>query len=83
MDISKSTTVNSLLDEYPQLQQVLIDLNPQFKKLRNPLLRKSIGRVATLEQAAAIANIPSVELINHLRQAVNQAPIPTDDSTDN
>ncbi|MEO1389013.1 MAG: DUF1858 domain-containing protein [Cyanobacteria bacterium J06634_6] len=80
MDINKSTTVNSLLDEYPQLQQVLIDLNPQFKKLRNPLLRKSIGRVVTLEQAAAIVKIPLTEFINHLRQAVNQPPILNDNS---
>ena len=28
MDINLSTTVNSLLNEYPQLQQVLIDLDP-------------------------------------------------------
>lgn len=75
MDINQSTTVNNVLNEYPQLQQVLIDLNPQFKKLKNPVLRKSIGRVATLEQAAAIANIPPIDLINHLRKAVNQAPI--------
>ena len=75
MDINHNTTVNDLLNEYPQLQQVLIDHDPKFEKLKNPILRKSIGRVATLEQASAVINISSTDFINHLRKAVNQPPI--------
>lgn len=38
MDINRSTTVNKLLNEYPQLKQVLIDLEPKLKKPNNPIL---------------------------------------------
>jgi hypothetical protein len=72
MNISEKTTVNQLIETFPQLQDVLIDLNPQFNKLKNPLLRKTMGRIATLQQAASIADIPVLTLVNHLRKAVGQ-----------
>jgi hypothetical protein len=75
MNISETMTVNQLLAAFPQLQNVLIDLNPQFNKLKNPLLRNTIGRVATLKQAASVADIPVLTFVNHLRTAVGQAPI--------
>ncbi len=75
MEISPQTTVNALLHEFPQLEAVLIALNPQFKKLKNPILRQSIGRVATLQQAASVAGIPTLEFVNHLRHEVGQQAI--------
>ena len=74
MDITPNTPINTLLQAYPQLEQVLIDLNPKFKKLKNPVLRNSIGRVARLEQAANMVNLPPAELVNKLRRAVGQSP---------
>ncbi|MDJ0706111.1 MAG: DUF1858 domain-containing protein [Leptolyngbyaceae cyanobacterium MO_188.B28] len=72
MEISAQTKVNDLLQAFPHLEGVLISLNPQFKKLRNPLLRNSVGRIATLKQAALVADIPPLTFINHLRRAVGQ-----------
>jgi uncharacterized protein len=64
MNISEKMTVNPLLAAFPQLQNVLVDLNPQFNKLKNPLLRNTVGRVATFKQAASVANIPVLTLVN-------------------
>ena len=75
MDISSETKVNDLLQAFPQLEDVLIDLNPKFKSLKNPLLRNSVGRVATLKQAASVVNLPLLTFINHLRDAVGQSPL--------
>ncbi|MGB7414237.1 MAG: DUF1858 domain-containing protein [Thermosynechococcaceae cyanobacterium] len=72
MDISAQTKVTELLQVFPQLEDRLISMNPQFKKLRNPLLRNSIGKIATLNQAAAVAGIPPLKFVNHLREAVGQ-----------
>ena len=77
MDISDQTKVNELLQAFPQLEDVLISLNPKFKKLRNPVLRNSIGRVATLNQAAAVAELSPLTFINRLRDAVGQPPLDT------
>jgi hypothetical protein len=71
--ITPKTRVGELLDTYPALEPVLMDLAPAFKKLRNPLLRRTVGKVATLQQAAALGNISLSEIINTLRMEVGQA----------
>jgi len=64
--------MGELLDTYPELEPVLIELSPAFKKLKNPVLRKTIGKVATLQQVAAVGNIPVTEIINTLRSEIGQ-----------
>jgi hypothetical protein len=70
--ITPKTRVGELLDTYPELESVLLELSPAFKKLKNPVLRKTVGKVATLQQAAALGNISVTELINTLRSEVGQ-----------
>jgi hypothetical protein len=76
--ITKDMRVAVLLRDYPEVEEVLIGLAPAFKKLRNPVLRKSVARVATLRQAAAVGRMPSVTLVNALRVAVGQEPVAAD-----
>jgi len=54
------------------LEDVLIGMAPAFRKLKNPILRKSVGRVASLRQAAAVGGLPVADLVNRLRSAVGQ-----------
>lgn len=70
--ISPETRIGALLDQYPDLEPTLIAMSPSFKKLKNPVLRKTIGKVATLRQIAKIGNITLADLINNLRQAAGQ-----------
>lgn len=78
IEITPSTKVNDLLDTYPELEETLISIAPPFKKLKNPILRKSVARVATIKHISSVGNIPLNELINKLRMAVGQSV--TDDS---
>jgi len=70
--ITPKTRVGELLDTYPELESVLLELSPAFKKLQNPVLRKTVAKVATLQQAASLGNIPVTEVINALRTEVGQ-----------
>jgi hypothetical protein len=70
--ITPKTKVGDLLDKYPQLEAIFIELSPAFKKLKNPVIRRTIGKVATLQQAAALGNIPVPLMINTLRSAIGQ-----------
>ncbi|MDZ7358745.1 MAG: DUF1858 domain-containing protein [candidate division KSB1 bacterium] len=72
--ITPETKVGALLDAYPELEQVLIELAPAFKKLQNPILRKTISKVATLRQVAQIGDVNLGSLINTLRSKVGMAP---------
>lgn len=70
--ITPKTKVLQLIEAYPQLEAVLIGYVPAFKKLQNPVLRKTVAKIATLQQAAAIGNIKIEDLINKLRAEIGQ-----------
>lgn len=71
--ITPRTKIFDLLEAYPQLEDLLIRMAPPFKKLKNPILRKTITKITTLSQAAVIGSIKVEELINSLRNEVGQA----------
>ena len=75
IEITASTTVHELLEVYPELEETLISIAEPFKKLKNPLLRKSIAKIATLKHISAVGNVPLNDLVNELRQAVGQSEI--------
>ena len=70
--ITPKTKVLQLIEHYPQLEDVLVEYAPAFKKLKNPVLRKTVAKIATLQQAASIGNVKVEELINRLRKEVGQ-----------
>lgn len=70
--ITPRTKVYELLQAYPELEDVLIELAPVFKKLKNPVLRRTIARVTTLQQAAQVGEIPVHIVVNTLRMKVGQ-----------
>jgi hypothetical protein len=70
--ITPKTKVYELLQAYPELEDLLIELAPVFKKLKNPVLRRTIARVTTLQQAALVGEIPVHIVVNTLRRKVGQ-----------
>lgn len=79
MDINLHIKVSDLLDAYPQLEGTLLELSPAFSKLRNPILRRTVAKVTTLQQAAKVAGISPILLLETLRQA---AGLPIDYSNE-
>jgi uncharacterized protein (DUF2249 family) len=70
--ITPRTKVYELLEAYPQLEDTLIEIAPVFKKLKNPVLRRTIARVTTLQQAAQVGQVQVHEMVNTLRRKVGQ-----------
>jgi hypothetical protein len=70
--ITPQTRIGEFLDNFPELEDLLISLSPAFEKLKNPVLRRTIGRVATFQQVAVVGNIPLETIINSLRNAAGQ-----------
>lgn len=69
IDITLHTKVADLLDAYPQLEAKLFELSPIYAKLKNPVLRHTVAKVTSLQQAAGVAGISPAELIQELRKA--------------
>jgi hypothetical protein len=79
--ITPKTKVLELIEAYPHLEDILIKYVPAFRKLKNPLLRRTVAKIATLQQAASIGNVKTGDLINLLRKEVGQELINTGDDT--
>ena len=68
--ITPETKVGALLEAYPEAEAALIDIAPQFVALKNPVLRRTVAKVATLEQAARVAGMTARDLVQSLRDAL-------------
>lgn len=77
--ITPKTKIRELIDAYPELEEALIEMAPAFCKLKNPLLRKTIARVTTLNQAAAVGKVNAASLVNRLRTLVGQSELASGD----
>jgi PAS domain S-box-containing protein len=72
MTITPKTTIHTLLKEYPFLLDFLAEYRSEFAKLRNPVLRNTVGRVATLRMAATMGETPLEKLLNDIRDAIQR-----------
>ena len=52
------------MPSYPFLKDFLIGLNPEFKMLDNPFLRKTVGKLASLGKAAMISGMDVKKLLD-------------------
>ncbi|MBP9676853.1 MAG: DUF1858 domain-containing protein [Anaerolineaceae bacterium] len=79
MEINAKTKINDLLKTYPELEEKIIQAAPAFKNLKNPVLRNTVGRLATVEKVVQIGGIDLTQFVNMLRRTVGQpelAPAP-------
>ena len=73
--ITPKTKIYDLLEAFPELEEILIRSAPEFKKLRNPVLRKTIARITNIGQAAIIGGLNVEELVNRLREEAGQGSL--------
>jgi uncharacterized protein len=73
MRIGPRTKLDDLLKRYPFLLDFLAGLSPRFARLRSPVMRKTIGRVATLHQVAGFGDLPIADLLNGIQAEIERA----------
>ena len=64
--LSSKTKVDELTKRYPFLIEYLPTLSPAYSKLKNPVLRKTMGAIATMEKVASMGDLPLDYLLNAL-----------------
>ena len=72
MGINANTKIDDLLKQYPFLEDFLVTLSPKFKGLKNPIMRKTIGKVATLGKVAGIGGLDLDEFIAALKKEIDR-----------
>lgn len=71
MAVTPSTKVFDLIQRYPFMLDFLAGYRPELAKLRNPLMRNTIGRIATMENVAEMAGVTTEKLISDIEAAVS------------
>lgn len=74
-NITPDTKVADLLNEFPQLEELLKHFSPAFAALKNPVLRKTVAKVTSLQQAAKVGGVNIVEMVDALRKEAGQSPL--------
>lgn len=75
--VTAETTIARALAADPALLERLVAFNPRFAKLRNPILRRTMAKLATFADAARVAGVPLPALLavaNGAPAAANAAP---------
>jgi len=63
MELSPKTKIGALVAAYPFLLDYLAARSPAFEKLRNPLLLKTVAKIAPISQAASMGGLDETELL--------------------
>lgn len=72
MQLNAETKIDALLQQYPFLLDFLVAQAPMFKNLKNPLMRKTVGKFATLGKAAAIAGLDVDDLLQKIQAEIEK-----------
>ncbi len=73
--ITPESRLGDLLERWPGLEVVLIELSPHFRALSNPVLRRTVAKVATLRQVSTVSGVPLGTLIERLRAEAGLSPL--------
>jgi hypothetical protein len=77
--ITPDSRLGELLDRWPALEDVLLELSPHFRALKNPLLRRTIAKVATLRQVSSVSGVALGVLLERIRAGAGLPAIPFTD----
>ncbi|MHA2329933.1 MAG: DUF438 domain-containing protein, partial [Candidatus Hodarchaeales archaeon] len=72
LNLSSSTKILVLIEEYPFLMDVLIKLNPILKRLKNPILRRTVGKKATIVDVSKMSGIEVPQLLRTIKQSIEE-----------
>jgi len=70
MEINSSTKILPIIDKYQKGYDELYKLSSKVKRFKNPIVRKTIGKKATLEMASGILDIPVETIISIIRNVI-------------
>jgi hypothetical protein len=77
MNFTPDTLVSDAIKADPGVVDRLVTLNPTFRKLRNPVLRRVMGRLVSFRDAARVADVPLAQI---MRTVNGEAYVPLGNS---
>jgi hypothetical protein len=75
--VTPDSKLGELLERWPELQEVLVQMSPHFRALQNPVLRRTVAKIATLRQVSQVSGVALGLLVERIRGAVGLAGGPS------
>ncbi|WP_207265091.1 DUF438 domain-containing protein, partial [Desulfovibrio sp. Huiquan2017] len=70
MELSLSSKIGGLIEDYPFLLDFLLNKSAKFKKLSNPILRKTLAKAASISQAASLGGLSPDTLLIEIAEQI-------------
>jgi hypothetical protein len=70
MELNAQTKIGDLLDVYPFLLEFFLRQSPKFAPLKDPAMRETMGKVATLTEVSAIGGVDLNRLLDEIAAEV-------------
>ncbi|NUO09553.1 MAG: DUF1858 domain-containing protein [Candidatus Brocadia sp.] len=67
-EVTKDTKVFDVVDQYPDTLQIFLDFG--FSQMANPVMRKTMGRVASIEMATKMHNVDMDKFLSALNDKI-------------
>ncbi|MCW4051175.1 MAG: DUF438 domain-containing protein [Candidatus Bathyarchaeota archaeon] len=72
MDLKPETKLKDLVDKYPFLIEFIPTLSPHYERLKNPVLRETMFKIATLEKVAQSGGFTVEELAKKIKEEIDR-----------
>lgn len=70
MKIEPKTVIGALIDQYPYIKDFLGTLSPDYKRLSNPVVFKTMKNIATLDMVSKVGGFNVDHLIKLIKQEI-------------
>lgn len=80
--VRSTDRVRDVIARDARLIDLFVSFSPHFERLRNPVMRRVVAGMVTIEQAATIAGVPTATVLDTLNAALGVAPAAQTDASE-
>lgn len=70
IDIEPKTVIGTVIGQYPFIKDFLVSLSPDYNRLTNPVVFKTMKNIATLDMVSKVGGFKVDHLINLIKQEI-------------
>ena len=72
MDLDKKTKILPLIEQFPHVYNELLKLSPKIKRLKNPIVRRTIGKKATIKDVSKLIDVDLSKILQVIEESMGK-----------
>jgi len=72
MDINKKTKILPLIKQFPHVYNELLKLSHKIKRLKNPIVRRTIGKSATIKDVSKLIDVDLSKILQVIEESMGK-----------